>query len=93
MIHAFVLIEAEPDAISELAASIVELDGVREAHSVAGSECDLVAVVAVSDHEAIARVVTDGISKLAGVTGTRTMIAFRSYSAADLDAGYEGFGD
>ena len=93
MIHAFVLIDAQPDAITDLSMAIVELDGVRETHSVAGGECDLVAVLAVADHESIARVVTDGSAKLEGVAGTRTMIAFRSYSASDLDAGYEGFGD
>ena len=93
MISAFVLIHAEPDRIADLAQTIVDLDGVREAHSVAGGECDLVAVVTVRDHEAIATVVTEGISKQAGVLSTRTMIAFRSYSSSDLDASYEGFGD
>lgn len=93
MITAFVLIEAQPSAIAELAPSIAEIDGVREAHSVAGSSCDVVAVLAVADHQAIADVVTERIGKLAGITSTRTMIAFRSYSSAEVDAGFEGFGD
>ncbi len=93
MITAFVLIEAEPDAIAELAPAIAEIDGVREAHSVAGGDTDLVAIVRVPSHEAIASVVTERIARLAGVKSTGTMIAFRSYSTDQLDAGYEGFGD
>ena len=54
MITAFVLIEARPDAIAELGRALADIDGVREAHSVAGHEVDLVAILAVPDHEAIA---------------------------------------
>lgn len=93
MITAFVLVEAEPDAIADLAPAIAEIDGVREAHSVAGGDTDLVAVLRVGDHSAIATVVTEKIAKLDGVRSTSTMIAFRSYSADQLQAGYEGFGD
>ncbi len=92
MITAFVLIEAEPQAIAQLGQSLADIDGVREAHSVAGSETDLVAIVAVADHEAVASTVTERIAKLPGITRTRTMIAFRSFSSDQLDASYEGFG-
>lgn len=93
MITAFVLIDADPQAISDLAPALADIDGVREAHSVAGADTDLVAVLRVPDHGAIADVVTNHVAKLAGVRSTRTMIAFRSYSADQLDAAYEGFGD
>jgi DNA-binding Lrp family transcriptional regulator len=93
MITAFVLIGAAPDTIAELAPAVAEIDGVREAHSVAGGNTDLVAVLRVPNHEAIATTVTERIAKLEGVTSTSTMIAFRSYSSDQLDAGYEGFGD
>ena len=46
MIVAFVLIEARPDAIAELGHALADTPGVREAHSVAGSDVDLVAVLA-----------------------------------------------
>lgn len=92
MITAFVLIEAEPGAIAELGQALADTEGVREAHSVAGSDTDLVAIVTVPDHEAIATTVTEHIARLPGITGTTTMIAFRSYSSEQLDAGYEGFG-
>ena len=92
MITAFVLIEAEPDAIAELGQALADTEGVREAHSVAGSDTDLVAIVVVPDHEAIATTVTERISKLSGIIDTTTLIAFRSYSSEQLDASYEGFG-
>lgn len=93
MIAAFVLIEAEPARIAELASALAETPGVREAHSVAGSEVDLVAILAVPDHEAIATTVTEHIARLPGVLATQTLISFRAYSSATLDAGFEGFGD
>lgn len=92
-VTAIVLITAEPAAISELGPKISELAGVQEAHSVAGSDVDLVAIVRVPDHEGIAEVVTESIAKLPGITHTNTMIAFRSFSSASDTAAYDGFGD
>ena len=91
MLVAFVLIQARPDAITELGQALADTPGVREAHSVAGSGTDLVAVLSVPDHEAIATVVTERISRLDGVLDTTTMIAFRQYSTAELDASYDDF--
>ena len=93
MIHAFVLIEAEPGRIADLAQELADLHGVREAHSVAGGDTDLVAIVAVPTHDDVATVVTEHISRLDGVKSTRTLIAFRSYSSAQLDSAYESFAD
>jgi len=92
-ITAIVLIEAEPDAIADLGPRLTEIDGVAEAHSVAGGDTDLVVIVKVSDHESIARVITEHIAKLDGIKSTSTMIAFRSYSTEVLDAAFDGFGD
>lgn len=93
MVTAIVLIEASANTIAELGPQVAALDGVHEAHSVAGGQADLVAVVKVSDHDGIARVVTEGIAKLEGVVSTETLIAFRSFSDAEMNAGFEGFGD
>ncbi len=91
MITAFVLIEARADAIATLGAALADVEGVREAHSVAGSDVDLVATLAVRDHEAIATAVTERIAVLDGVVNTTTMIAFRRYSTTELDAAYGDF--
>jgi len=92
-ITAIVLIQATPESIADLGPQLTEINGVAEAHSVAGGDTDLVAVVKVADHESVARVITEHIAKLAGITSTSTMIAFRSYSAESMDAAYDGFGD
>lgn len=86
MIHAFVLIDAEPARIADLAGELVELDGVAEVYSVAGETADLVAVVRVRAYEELAEVVTKRIACLDGIGATSTMVAFRAYSRHDLEA-------
>lgn len=85
MVTAFVLIQAQPDRVHALAEELAALDAISEVYSVAG-DVDLVAVVRVRDHEELAEVVTTRIGVSAGITHTRTLIAFRAYSRADLDA-------
>lgn len=86
MVHAFVLITADPSRITEVATELAATDGVAEVYSVAGDLADLVAVVRVREHEALAEVVTGHIAGVEGVESTTTLIAFRAYSRADLDA-------
>jgi DNA-binding Lrp family transcriptional regulator len=86
VVNAFVLVEAEPARLAELAEALVEIEGVAEVYSVAGDLADLVAVVRVREHEQLADVVTRHIAALAGVVSTTTLIAFRSYSKRDLEA-------
>jgi DNA-binding Lrp family transcriptional regulator len=85
MVHAFVLIDGEPARVADLAVELAELEGVSEVYSVAG-HADIVAVVRVRRHEELADVVTRRISKLPGIVGTRTLIAFQAYSRHDLEA-------
>ncbi len=85
MVHAFVLIDAKPDRIADLAGELADVDGVAEVYSVAG-EADLVAVVRVRRHDELAEVVTRRISGLVGITNTRTLVAFKAYSRRDLEA-------
>jgi len=85
VVHAFVLIDAEPGRVADLATLLADLDGVSEVYSVAG-HADIVAVVRVRRHEDLADVVTRRIARLAGVLDTRTLIAFQAYSRKDLDA-------
>jgi DNA-binding Lrp family transcriptional regulator len=83
-VHAVVLIQCEIDLIPEAAQKIADLDGVSEVYSVAG-EFDLVAIVRVAEHEALAGVIPGGISKVEGVMRTETLIAFQVYSTHDLE--------
>jgi hypothetical protein len=45
-------------------------------------------MVRVADHDQIAEVVADRLNKVAGVLSTETHIAFRAYSAHDLEAAF-----
>ena len=49
---------------------------------------DLIAMVRVREFNDIADVIAGGISKVTGVVGTDTHIAFRSYSRHDLDEAF-----
>ncbi|MEV5650128.1 Lrp/AsnC ligand binding domain-containing protein [Nocardia sp. NPDC052254] len=87
MITAIVLIHAEAARIPETAQALADLEGVAEVYSCAG-DVDLIAVVRVRDHEKIAEVVTGRVNKTPGVLRTTTHIAFKSYSSADVEAGF-----
>jgi DNA-binding Lrp family transcriptional regulator len=83
-VHAVVLIQCEIDEIPEAAQAIAAIDGVSVVYSVAG-EFDLVAIVRVAAHDELATVIPGGISKVAGVARTETLIAFHVYSKHDLE--------
>ncbi|MBL1077751.1 Lrp/AsnC ligand binding domain-containing protein [Nocardia sp. 2] len=87
MITAIVLISAESARIPETAQALADIEGVAEVYSCAG-DVDLVAIVRVRDHEQIAEVVTGRVNKTPGVLRTATHIAFKSYSSADVEAGF-----
>ena len=87
MITAIVHIDTDASMIPEVAQQVAELPAVSEVYSVTG-EVDLIAMVRVSEHEHLADVIADAISKVDGVLRTQTYIAFRTYSRHDLDAAF-----
>ena len=87
MITAIVMISVESDKIPEVAQQIADVDGVSEVYSVAG-DVDLIAVVRVREFDHIADVIAGSISKVPGVVGTDTHIAFRAYSQHDLEEAF-----
>ena len=87
MITAIVFIRADVSRIPEVAEEIADLPAVSEVYSVTGA-IDLIAMVRVADHEQIADVVADRLNKVPGVVSTETHIAFRAYSAHDLEAAF-----
>ncbi|MBX9243659.1 Lrp/AsnC ligand binding domain-containing protein [Actinotalea ferrariae] len=93
MLTAVVLIDTDPARIPEIAAEVAEVAGVSEVYSVTG-EVDLIALVRVREHEQLADVIADRISKVEGVLRTQTYIAFRAYSQHDLETAFDlGLGD
>ncbi len=87
VITAIVLVRVDAERIPEVAEEIAALDGVSEVYSVTG-DVDLIAMVRVREHEALADVIADRVSKVEGIRHTETHIAFRTYSQHDLEAAF-----
>ncbi|CAM5414381.1 hypothetical protein SFUMM280S_08582 [Streptomyces fumanus] len=86
VITAIVLIKTSVDRIPEIAERIAALDSVSEVFSVTGTY-DLIAMVRVRQHEDLAEIIPGRISKIPGVEGTDTHVAFRT-SQHDLEAAF-----
>lgn len=85
MVTAIVQIRCDVHRIPEVAERIAAIEGVSEVYSVTG-DVDLVAIVRVRHHDALAEVIPGRINTVEGVVATETSIAFRAYSRLDLDA-------
>jgi DNA-binding Lrp family transcriptional regulator len=85
MVTAIILIKTGQGRTPEVAQALIDLPGMTEAYSVAGSY-DLVAIARVSDHEELADLVAGRVQKIPGIEATNTLIAFRAYSQRDLEA-------
>ena len=90
MITTIVLIRAEPSRIPHVASTLAGVDGVAEVYSVSG-EWDLVAIIRVAEWEKIATVVTEGLAQIDGLQRTQTLVAFRVYSAQDMESAFDMF--
>ena len=88
MLTAIVHIDCDAARIPEVAAAIAEIEGVSEVYSVTG-EVDLIALVRVREHDRLADVIADKVSKVEGVLRTQTFIAFRAYSRHDLEEAFD----
>lgn len=84
MVTAFILIKTSRDRIHQVSQEILALEGIAEVYSVAG-EWDLVAVARVRENDALAKLVTEDMIAIEGITDTTTVIAFRQYSEFDLE--------
>jgi DNA-binding Lrp family transcriptional regulator len=87
MVTAVVLIKAQTDKVTSLAEQMAELEGVSEVFSVAG-QYDLVALVRVHENEDLARVISEKMRRLPGITSSETLIAFKVYSKKDIETAF-----
>lgn len=85
MVTAIILIKTVQGRTPEVAQALLELPGITEAYSVAGS-WDLVAIARVRQHEELADLVTGRAQKIGGIVETNTLIAFQAYSLRSLEA-------
>jgi DNA-binding Lrp family transcriptional regulator len=84
MLSAIVLLTTERDKTNKVAEAIADIEGVSEVYSVAG-RFDLAVIVRVKDNDELAKVVTERIRAVNGITTSETLIAFRVYSRHDLE--------
>ncbi len=84
MVTAFILIKAERNKIAAAAQEILKIGGIAEVYSVAGP-FDLVAVARVRENDELAKLVTEDLIAVGGLTSTETLIAFRQFSRFDLE--------
>lgn len=87
MVTAIVFVHADVARIPEVAENIAAIEGVSEVYSVTG-RIDLIVLVRVRTHDAVADVIADRLNKVDGVLDTETHIAFRAYSTHDLEAAF-----
>ena len=84
MVSAIVLLRVERDKINTVADAIADIEGVSEVYSVAG-RYDLAAIIRGKTNDELAKVVTEHIRKVNGITSSESLIAFRVYSRHDLE--------
>jgi DNA-binding Lrp family transcriptional regulator len=88
MITTIVLVKAEPRLIPQCAKHLAAIEGVTDVYSVSG-EWDLVVLVKVPKYEDIAMIVTEQFPVVPGLVRTTTLTAFKAYSKADLEQGWD----
>ena len=88
MITTIVLVKAEPRLIPQCAKHIAAIDGVTDVYSVSG-EWDLVVLVKVPQFDDIAKIVTERFPSVPGLVRTTTLTAFKAYSKADIEQGWD----
>ena len=85
MLTAVLLVKSTRDGLVNLGPQLADVEGVAEVYTVTG-EWDFVVMVRVREHDELAKVVTQRLTKLDGIERTQTMVAFQQFSAHDLEA-------
>jgi DNA-binding Lrp family transcriptional regulator len=85
MLTAFILVKSTREGLSLLGAELADVEGVAEVYTVTG-EWDFIAIARVREHEDLAKVVTQHLTRLEHIQRTQTMVAFQQFSAHDLEA-------
>ena len=83
MITAMILINTERGKVNLAGAQIASIEGVQEVWSVSG-RYDLVAIIRIRHIDDLARIATEKLATVDGITHTESMVAFEKISPADL---------
>ena len=84
MVTSIMLMNVERALVNDVAQQLSDRCEISEVYSVSGTY-DLVAIVRVPNNDALAALVTEHLTQVAGITHTETMLAFRAYSRHDLE--------
>ena len=74
MVRAYIMIKANTGEADRLKNAIKEIEGIQNAHIVAG-DVDIIASVEVDEPADVKTIAADGIQGISGVEDTRTYIA------------------
>ena len=85
MLTAVLLVKSTREGLVNRGPQLADVEGVAEVYTVTG-EWDFVVMVRVREHDELAKVVTQRLTKLDGIERTQTMVAFQQFSAHDLEA-------
>ncbi|HVH63886.1 MAG TPA: Lrp/AsnC ligand binding domain-containing protein [Candidatus Dormibacteraeota bacterium] len=85
MLTAFILVKSSREGLGHLGPELADVEGVAEVYTVTG-DWDFVAIVRVREHDDLAKVVIQHLTRLRGIEKTQTMVAFQQFSAHDLEA-------
>lgn len=85
MVTGIALVNVSHGAVNQVAEALADLKGVSEVYSVSGN-FDLVAIIRVRDNDDLARLMTEEMGKVKGISDTHTMLAFRAFSRHDLES-------
>ncbi len=85
MLTAFILVKSTREGLGHLGAELADVEGIAEVYTVTG-DWDFIAIARVREHEDLAKVVTQHLTRLRGIERTQTMVAFQQFSAHDLEA-------
>ena len=85
MLTAVILVKTTREGLTKLGPQLADVEGIAEVYTVTG-EWDFVAIARVREHDDLAQVVTQRLTKLGGIERTQTMVAFQQFSAHDLEA-------
>ena len=88
MFTAFVMIQAEPSKIADIARTIANMPNVAEVYSVTG-DFDILVILRLAEYDQLAEAVPDQLAKIEGIKRTNTVLAFRRFSSEDLEAAWD----
>lgn len=83
MITAIILINTERGKVNLAGAQIASIEGVQEVWSVSG-RYDLVAIIRIKHIDDLARIATEKLATIDGITHTESMVAFKKISPGDI---------